>query len=69
MLSGDVCKGDLGEDWLQTDADRDNSVIGYITSPTYVIMHLRRQQVRTKRHLFFTSLRIFFWNDWKNDFF
>ena len=48
------------EDWLHTYADRDNNIrLAKRRRKTYVIMNSRRQQVRTKQRLHFTSLTLF----------
>ena len=51
----------ISEDGLaNTDVDRDKNVlIGLMTSPIYVIMHVRRQQVRTELRLLFICFAVF----------
>ena len=61
-LRGCLLEAISEEDWLiyPTDAYRDNNVsIGKMTSPNYVILHSRPQQVRTKQRLSFTSWTLF----------
>ena len=60
MVSGDAFRSNLRKGLANTDNESDNNVsIGYMTSPIYVIMHSRLQQVQTKLRLLFICFAIF----------
>ena len=66
MLSVDAFRIDLWsglantDDSFDTDDNRDNNVsAGQLTSPTYVITHSQRQQVRTKLRLLLICFAVF----------